>query len=87
MQRRDDVVPRVKAHLKKIINVGIKVPFQLVYGVLIGPFASAALGGYKYVSMITLQFSRSIAVHLHCSTTQALASLQAYMTSTVNFGY
>ena len=70
-----------------VINVGINVPFQLVYGALIGPFASAALGGYKYASMITIQFSRSIAVHLLCSKAQALASLQAFMTSTVNFGY
>ena len=71
------------AHPKKAENADIKVPFQLVYADLMGPFAPAAHGGYKYVSKITDHFSRWNAVYLLCSKDQALASLQAYVTSTV----
>ena len=71
------------AHPKKAENADIKAPFQLVYADLMGPFAPAAHGGYKYVSKITDHFSRWNAVYLLCSKDQALASLQAYVTSTV----
>ena len=71
------------AHPKKAENADIKAPFQLVYADLMGPFAPAAHGGYKYVSNITDHFSRWNAVYLLCSKDQALASLQAYVTSTV----
>ena len=72
-----------RAHPEKAENADIKAPFQLVYADLMGPFAPAAHGGYKYVSKITDHFSRWNAVSLLCSKDQALASLQAYVTSTV----
>ena len=70
------------AHPKKAENADIKAPFQLVYADLMRPFAPAAHGGHKYVSKITDHFSRWNAVYLLCSKDQALASLQAYVTST-----
>ena len=45
-----------------------------------GPFMSARHGGYRYVSVITDQFSRWTAIYMLCSKDKALASLHAYGT-------
>ena len=46
------------AHPKKATHPDITAPFQLVYGDLMGPFKTAARGGYEYVSKITDQFTK-----------------------------
>ena len=71
------------AHPESANNAGIKAPFQLVHGDLMGVFATATHGGYKYVSNITDQPSRWPAVYLLCSKDQVIASLPAYIASTV----
>ena len=48
-----------------------------------GLFKPAARGGYEYVSKITDQFTKWIAVYLLCTKGQPLASLQLFVTSTV----
>ena len=71
------------AHPKKAKHADITVPFQLVYGDLMGSFKPAARGGYEYVSKITDQFTKWTAVYLLCAKDQAFASLQLFVTSTV----
>ena len=48
-----------------------------------GPFISAARGGYEYTSKVTDLFTKWTAVTLLCTKDQALASLQLFVTSTV----
>ena len=71
------------AHLKKVKHADITVPFQLVYGDLMGTFKPEGREGYKYMSKITDQFTKWTAVYLLCTKDQALASLQSFVTSTV----
>ena len=71
------------AHPKKAKNTDTKAPLQLVFGDLIRSFTPIVHGGYKYVSRITDQFSRWAAVYLLGSKDQALASIHAYVASTV----
>ena len=59
------------------------MPFQLVYGDLVGPFKPTARGGYEFVGKITDQFTKWSAIYLLCSKDQALASLQLFFTSIV----
>ena len=63
------------AHPKRAKHADITVPFQLVYGDLVGPFHSVARGGYEYASKITDQFTKWTAVYLLCTKGQTLASL------------
>ena len=58
-------------------------PFQLCYGDLIGPFTPTAIGGYKYVSKITDEYTKWTAVYLLTSKNQALQSLELFVDSTV----
>lgn len=61
-------------------TAAIKISFQFEYGNLIELNTPEAHGGYNYSGMITDQLS---AVYLLRGNDQALASLQAYVASTV----
>ena len=39
-------------------NHKVSQPFQLCYGNLIGPFTPVTMGGYKYVSKITDDYTK-----------------------------
>lgn len=65
-------------HLKKARNADIKVPFQQMYGDLMGACTPVAHRIYKCVSKVTDQISRRPAVYLLCSKDKAPASLQVY---------
>ena len=45
------------AHPKKV-NHKNSWPFQLYHGDLMGPFTPVAMGGYKYVSKITDEYTK-----------------------------
>ena len=78
---------RQLAHPKKAKHTDITMSFQLVHGDLMGPFKPAARGGYEYMSKITDQFTKQMAVYLLCTKDQAPASLQLFVTSTaIPFG-
>ena len=48
-----------------------------------GPFAPVAIGGYKYASKITDEYTKWAAVYLLTNKNQALKSLQLFVGSTV----
>ena len=71
----------------KTANHKVRRPFQLCYGDLIEPFAPVAIGGYKYASKITDEYTKWTAVYLLTSKNQALQSLQLLVDSTaIPFG-
>ena len=70
------------AHSNKVKHADIAVPFQLVYGGLMGPFKLTAHGGREYVRKITHQFTKWTAVYLLGTKDQTLASPQLLVSST-----
>ena len=68
------------AHLKTA-NHKVGRPFQLCYGDLMGPFTPVAIGGYKYVSKITEEYTKWTAVYSSTNENQALKSLKLFVRS------
>ena len=66
----------------KTANHKVSRTFQLCYGDLIGPFTPVAIGGYRYVSKITDEYTKWTAVYLLTNKNQALKSLQLFVGST-----
>ena len=56
--------------------------FSAVLRGLDGPFTPVAIGGYKYVSKITGEYTKWTAVYLLTNKNQALQSLQLFVDST-----
>ena len=73
---------RQLAHPKKA-NHKVSRPFQLCYGDLMGPFMPVAIGGYKYVSSMTDEYTKWTAVYLMTNKNQALKSFQLFVGSTI----
>ena len=65
----------------KTANHKIKQRFQLYYGGLVGPFTPAAIGGYKYITKVTDEYTKWTAVYLWTNKNQALLSLQLFVGS------
>ena len=72
---------RKLAHSRKAKHASINAPFQLVYGDLMAPFKPTGHGEYKFVSKITDQFTKWIAVYLLCSEDLALKNFLLTRTS------
>ena len=64
-------------------NHKVSRPFQLCYGDLMGPFTPVAIGGYKYVSKITDEYTKWTTVYLLTNENKALKWLQLFVGSTV----
>ena len=64
-------------------NHKISRPFQLCYGDLMGPFSLVAIGGFKYVSKITDEYTKWTPVYLLTNKRRALQLIQLFIGSTV----
>lgn len=69
-------------HPKKA-NLGITMPFQLVYTDLMGPISPPAMGGFKYVSKITDEFTKYKEIYLIKTKGEAVDTIQLYVQSVV----
>ena len=67
----------------KTANPKVSQSFQLCCGDLMGPSPPIAIGGYKYVSKITGEYTRWTAVYLLINKNQDFKSLQLCVGSTV----
>ena len=71
----------------KTTNHKTNRPFQLSYGDLIGPSTPVAVGGYKYVSKVSDEYTEWTGIYLLTDNSQALQSLQLFVDSVViSFG-
>ena len=64
-------------------NLGITMPFQLVYTDLMGPISPAAMGGFKYVSKITDEFTKYKEIYLIQTKGEVVDTIQLYVQSVV----
>ena len=67
----------------KTVNHKVSQPFQLCCGDLMEPFTPVTIGGYKYVSKITDEYTKWTAVYLLTNKNQALKSLELFVGSMV----
>ena len=56
----------------KTANHKANRPFQLCYGDVVGPFTLVAIGGYRYLSKVTDEYTKWTAVYLLTNKNQAL---------------
>ena len=68
---------RPQAHPKNSTRTTPR-PMQLIYTDLMGPFASPAKGGYRYISKFTDDYSRMKEVYLLRNKSEATESLHQY---------
>ena len=59
----------------KTADHNVKLPFQLVFVDLMGPLTSEALGGYKYITKISDEYTKWTEPNLLKSKHDALLSL------------
>ena len=71
---------RQRAH-PKTADQHVQHPFQLVFTDLMGPFTPEAVGGYKYVSKISDEYTRWTEIYLLKSKDGALHALQSFVQS------
>ncbi|CAN0476461.1 unnamed protein product, partial [Laminaria digitata] len=60
-----------------------KLPFQLVFADLMGPLTPEALGGYKYITKISDEYTKWTETYLLKSKHDALSSFQVFVQSVV----
>ena len=67
----------------KTADHNVKLPFQLVFVDLMGPLTSEALGGYKYITKISDEYTKWTEPNLLKSKHDALSSFQVFVQSVV----
>ena len=61
----------------------VTLPFQLVFADLVGPLTPEALGGYKYITNISDEYTKWTEPYLRKSRHDALSSFKVFVQSVV----
>ena len=61
----------------------VKLPFQLVFADLMGPLTPEALGGYKYITNISDEYTKRVEPYFLKSKHDDLSSIQIFVQSVV----